>query len=143
MQTTSRALNVTAEVLMAYQNPRVVERYVEEYGGTREEAQRCFDTLKQFLAACALGGGDRVISKPVDNMWHAFILFTKDYHSFCDEYLGCFVHHTPTKNDRTAASARMRTVAEMMFGPVYEDLWPIGATGADCESSSCDCCPAV
>lgn len=32
----------------------------------------------------------------IDNMWHTFLLFTKDYHEFCSNYLGgVFFHHEP------------------------------------------------
>ncbi|MFC3909139.1 hypothetical protein ACFORL_08630 [Legionella dresdenensis] len=32
----------------------------------------------------------------IDNMWHTFLLFTRDYHDFCNEYLnGNFFHHDP------------------------------------------------
>ena len=34
--------------------------------------------------------------KEIDDMWHTFLLFTKDYISFCKEYLGRFFHHSPT-----------------------------------------------
>lgn len=31
----------------------------------------------------------------IDNMWHTFLLFTKDYMSFCDKYFKCYIHHNP------------------------------------------------
>ena len=34
--------------------------------------------------------------KEIDDMWHTFILFTKDYTSFCQEYYGKYLHHQPT-----------------------------------------------
>jgi hypothetical protein len=36
-----------------------------------------------------------MISPIVDEVWHAFILFTSDYAAFCDEVFGRFVHHAP------------------------------------------------
>lgn len=31
----------------------------------------------------------------LDRMWHTFILFTKDYISFCENYFGQILHHEP------------------------------------------------
>ncbi|MBC7542688.1 MAG: hypothetical protein H7338_08155 [Candidatus Sericytochromatia bacterium] len=31
----------------------------------------------------------------IDNMWHAFILYTKDYMAFCETYFGEYMHHEP------------------------------------------------
>ena len=31
----------------------------------------------------------------IDEMWHTFILFTRDYHNFCYKYFSRFIHHTP------------------------------------------------
>lgn len=137
-----RELRRGTDEIMAYENPVVVARYMRDYSASEGDAQRCFNTLKQFLATSVAVDGDRVASKPVDNMWHTFILHTKDYEKFCEEYLGRFVHHVPNEHSSGSASITTRTLAERLFGPVYEDLWPINAVG-DCESSSCDCCPAV
>ncbi len=32
----------------------------------------------------------------LDEMWHTFILFTRDYAQFCHRYLGGYIHHAPT-----------------------------------------------
>ena len=34
-------------------------------------------------------------SKIVDEAWHEFILFTKEYEHFCRQVFGKFLHHTP------------------------------------------------
>ena len=34
--------------------------------------------------------------KEIDDMWHIFLLFTKDYMTFSKKYLGEFFHHSPT-----------------------------------------------
>lgn len=35
----------------------------------------------------------------VDDVWHEFILHTRDYEAFCKEYLGFFLHHVPNDDD--------------------------------------------
>ena len=32
----------------------------------------------------------------MDEMWHTFVLFTKEYAAYCEEKFGRFVHHVPT-----------------------------------------------
>lgn len=29
----------------------------------------------------------------LDELWHAFILHTRDYHAFCDQFFGEYIHH--------------------------------------------------
>lgn len=36
----------------------------------------------------------------VDEMWHTFLLFTEDYHEFCDFHFGFFVDHMPVSEVR-------------------------------------------
>lgn len=33
----------------------------------------------------------------IDEMWHAFILCTREYHYFCNHFFGCYIHHAPNK----------------------------------------------
>jgi len=70
---------------------------------TKKEVDLVFDTLKDFLY---LSKDNRVYlsSYIVDEAWHTFILFTKDYFKFCNEVFGYYLHHSPSisggyKND--------------------------------------------
>lgn len=37
----------------------------------------------------------------IDEMWHTFILLTKDYAAFCQQYFGEFMHHEPEVGNET------------------------------------------
>ncbi|WP_195763576.1 glycine-rich domain-containing protein [Duganella guangzhouensis] len=53
--------------------------------------------LRQFFLA-HLKSGRRFVSMPsqvVDDLWHEFILYTKNYQQFCGRAFGRFLHHTP------------------------------------------------
>lgn len=53
--------------------------------------------LRQFFLAY-LKGGRRFVAMPsqgVDDLWHEFILYTKNYDQFCRQAFGRFLHHTP------------------------------------------------
>jgi hypothetical protein len=65
--------------------------------------------LRQFFLAYLKSGKKNVAmpSRVADDLWHEFILYTKQYQDFCDRAFGAFLHHTPaavmgkTKDDNT------------------------------------------
>jgi hypothetical protein len=53
--------------------------------------------LRQFFIAYLMSG-KRFVSMPsqvADELWHEFILYTREYQDFCDKAFGSFLHHTP------------------------------------------------
>ena len=53
--------------------------------------------LRQFFLAY-LKSGHKFVAMPsqvVDDLWHEFILCTRNYDSFCTRAFGRFLHHTP------------------------------------------------
>jgi hypothetical protein len=53
--------------------------------------------MRQFFLTFLKSGGKRVAmpSQVVDDLWHEFILFTRDYQVFCKAAFGKFLHHAP------------------------------------------------
>ena len=53
--------------------------------------------LRQFFLAYLQGGRQFVAmpSQVVDELWHEFILYTRQYDRFCKRAFGGFFHHTP------------------------------------------------
>lgn len=63
--------------------------------------------LRQFFLA-HLKSGRRYVSMPsqvVDDLWHEFILHTRNYDQFCRHAFGRFLHHTPAVAVGSNASA--------------------------------------
>lgn len=53
--------------------------------------------LRQFFLVYLRANG-RYVSMPsqaVDDLWHEFILYTRDYRDYCKQAFGRFFHHTP------------------------------------------------
>lgn len=53
--------------------------------------------LRQFFLA-HLKSGRQFVAMPsqvADDMWHEFILYTRNYQAFCKQAFGQFFHHTP------------------------------------------------
>jgi len=78
------------------------------------EAQRqeIFAGLQDYFQICR-SAGKRMVAMPsqaVDDAWHEFILFTRQYDSFCRGAFGRFLHHTPAEamSAPTQASAGIR-----------------------------------
>lgn len=64
---------------------------------TMKDCQLVSQGLRQFFLA-HLKSGRKYVSMPsqvVDDLWHEFILYTKNYQHFCQHAFGRFLHHTP------------------------------------------------
>jgi hypothetical protein len=62
-----------------------------------KECQLTANALRQFFMAY-LKSGRKYVSMPsqvADDLWHEFILFTRNYEAFCKGAFGGFLHHTP------------------------------------------------
>jgi hypothetical protein len=82
--------------LLTYYNEDILSRFTDMFEVTDEEALDIFQETKKFLYVCQVDGvfipDDLLI---LDEMWHNFILFTKEYHAFCDRYFNRYFHHLP------------------------------------------------
>ena len=67
------------------------------FAGLREYFQLCREAKKRLVA---------MPSQVVDDAWHEFILFTRQYQQFCERGLGRFLHHTPAEAMRTPTDAQ-------------------------------------
>ena len=60
--------------------------------------------LRQFFLAYLMSG-KRYVSMPsqvADDLWHEFILYTREYDAFCRRAFGGFLHHTPGRGAERA-----------------------------------------
>jgi hypothetical protein len=76
----------------------VFEKFAQARPGLGiKEQQLVARALRQFFLAYLKSGFRRVAmpSRVVDDLWHEFILYTKNYAAFCDYAFGRFLHHTP------------------------------------------------
>ena len=136
-QTTLRETLKPIPEILGYHHQRVIDRYTIDYGVSAEEAQRRFRAFKEFMVVCAVKPGPKVTSEPIDRMWHTFLLFTKDYKSFCEEYLGRFINHEPFERASPETYLETREFAKQYLGVLDESLWPVEAKG-DCSSGCGD-----
>ena len=79
-----------------YSNSAVIERIQRDEGVDLDTARAWFQEMLVFLDLC-----DRskdVLSPPtdVDKAWHAFLLHSRDYATYCHERFGHTIWHDPT-----------------------------------------------
>ena len=94
MEKITQTKNLLAEV-MKYHNEGVVRRISKDTECEYSKAFEIFQDTKRFLFLCGVHGGGLAPSVNIDEGWHSFILFTKDYFDFCLNFFGDFIHHYP------------------------------------------------
>lgn len=123
--------------MLDYHNENVISRFTGMFDITPENAEDIFIETRKFLYLCQLPGiyvtDDLVI---LDEMWHNFILFTKDYQHFCDHCFGGYFHHLPaSKKEKEEAAAKAASNQDVslqeykermrfIMGAVYDNLGP-------------------
>ncbi len=85
--------------IRTYSFPKAVfDKFAVKHPGlTLKERQLVGRGLRQFFLAY-LHGGREFVSMPsqvADDLWHEFILNTREYEAFCRNAFGKFLHHTP------------------------------------------------
>jgi hypothetical protein len=91
------------EEILKYRNNKVIDNLVKYYFKfSKEEAEDIFVEMLKWLWLCANAYQERrkgINNVPqrlniqsgmivLDVVWHVFILHTKDYQDFCNEYFG-------------------------------------------------------
>ena len=84
-----------------YAFPDGLQKKFRESHPQLSDAQRnqLFEGLRQWFMVCNRADRNFVSmpSQAVDNAWHEFILFTRNYNRFCRKAFGRFLHHTPAE----------------------------------------------
>jgi hypothetical protein len=102
--------------LLKYRHEPVIKAYVRDRGGDEEKARDLFTSMLKFLWISEKHISDKKRNpsdtsldfifvmheemRDIDNMWHNFILYTRDYTAFCEKYFGKFLHHQPDIADQ-------------------------------------------
>jgi hypothetical protein len=98
------------ENLLSYTNEDIISRFTDMYKVSDEEAEDIFKETRKFLYICRMPGifipDDLLI---VDEMWHNFILFTREYQRFCNEHFGAYIHHLPASKKEKELQKKINT----------------------------------
>jgi hypothetical protein len=119
--------------LLGYRHEGVVNRFARIHGVSRQRSEVLFvETLKWLWLArrareaappgLVLSVHPEILG--IDEMWHVFLLFTRDYTALCDAQLGGFVHHDPAPDGPREAVDTDVFAAELgvLYGFVHDEL---------------------
>lgn len=137
---------INIENVLAYKNNMVVHKFLESYNMPFEDAEDIFMETKKWLWLCGKAIHQRkngldcpplLITQElfiIDEMWHTFILFTREYSSFCKKYFTHYIHHSPTtklekeefayrkKNAPQELAKEIIKKRELQYNYIYENL---------------------
>lgn len=134
------------ERMLSFRAPEIPRRIAQKVGIPPEEAEILFVETLRYLYVCRQARKIRVPVSPslaLDDGWHNFVLFTKEYARFSEEYAGEFIHHVPDMGEvNKERYIFSRQVAEFLLGPLNPKIWPEVGTAANCCQSipSCKSC---
>ena len=132
------------EAVMAYHHPGLILRLQDKVGLSPAEAEELFADMKRFLFLAGTVFDPLAPTEKIDEAWHNFILFTRDYQRFCRDYFGRFIHHVPVGPDEIASrdgSIIRRTIqaAQEIFGDELSANWGVAARCSDKCKPSTNC----
>jgi hypothetical protein len=121
-----------AEFIRTYRWPPGLLERLEKHrpGLERKNSALVSRGLRQFFIAYLMSG-KRYVSMPsqvADDLWHEFILYTREYDAFCRRAFGGFLHHTPAVvlSEHRKSNEGLRRV--WWYCCKYENIDPVNPT---------------
>lgn len=129
--------------LLNYKNPLVIKRFKRNFPQYQARAESLFIDMLKYLWLSMKHDHDKSLQLTneeldfscvmhhemaiIDEMWHTFILITKDYADFCQRYFGTFLHHTPEVGEHAEDYApldkeKFQRQLELFLSYVYDQL---------------------
>jgi hypothetical protein len=109
-----------------YNAPFLIEKLVKDrIVETPEEAEALFTEVKRYIVICAIDHtkGWHMYSLRIDECWHQFILFTRQYVEFCKQYFGRYIPHSPSNAPEAKSAVSIGTTTFQQFNERYEELF--------------------
>jgi hypothetical protein len=125
-------------MMLDYKNERVLKRYATDYPNNSFSPEEAFRELMKFFWLSLKHDVDKkrcpnnksihfifgihAEMKEIDDMWHTFLLFTKDYMFFCRKYIGKYFHHSPTEESERQSVEAFIADFKLFVSYVYDHL---------------------
>lgn len=132
------------DAIKAYQYPDLCRRFAAKKEITIESAKRLFEGMKEFLYISIISEEPCSPSHMVDEMWHEFITYTRDYRDFCNVYNKGHIDHIPSDEPALEGYIRTRATAKIVFNELDLLCWPEPSEAAlagkcTCSNKGCSC----
>ena len=130
-----------------FQAPYLEEKLISEGKfKNSKEYNKAFTEFKKYVGLTQIADkkGISMLSKDVDKVWHQFLLFTPQYHEFCNKTLGGYLHHVPNTSVTPINPKGKNNFIDSykkIFGKIHK-TWGL-KNSADCDTIFCappPCC---
>ncbi len=119
-------LNSRLDNILAFEAPYLIEKLLKNaVVDTAEEADELFREVKRYLVLANLDQ-DRswnMYSLRIDEVWHQFILFTRQYTEFCNRFFGRYVPHNPSNAPKVELARPVETTTFEQFYARYLEVF--------------------
>jgi len=124
-------------MIEVYDFGKVRDRVLKDGAVSLEEVDDAIVEFRRFLALICLGNsGLAMMSGAVDEIWHAFILHTRDYADFCQQVRGRFIHHQPASESTPVPDSSKSAFVEA-YHSTFGAIPAIWGKAADCDYAKC------
>ncbi|MFY3791820.1 hypothetical protein ACOQFO_09005 [Ureibacillus sp. MALMAid1270] len=97
------------------------------------------ENLKRYYVVALLDPENmHAVSNYVDPFWHIHLVFTKEYHAFCNEVFGQYIHHSPLQRENRemvnhvrALYKYTREIYDEIFTSVDDNWWPAAESATE------------
>jgi hypothetical protein len=124
--------------LAQYKNPKLIQRYNKDFPDNTLPAEEALQEILKYLWLTQKHFQDKQANPQdenldfpcdvhsemiqMDDMWHTFLLFTVDYHEFCQRYFGKFIHHVPNMHENVITPEEFEVKFTRYLSYVYDHL---------------------
>jgi hypothetical protein len=131
-------MTIKLSEILQYKNSHVIQRYEKDYDTNKLDAEMALQEVLKYLWISEKHERDRKKDpdnmelhfdcavhfemKEIDDMWHTFILFTREYAEFCQCYFGRFMHHAPNVAQEKPTPEKFSQEFERYLSYVYDHL---------------------
>lgn len=99
---------------------RVKKRVLKKNQWSDQEYDVYLYGVKQFFLLSAVLKSVPMFSKEVDEIWHGMLMFTREYQTFCDHFIGEMIHHEPTISQEKIETGALRAEFDWLYSQFFE-----------------------
>lgn len=126
------------EQVLKYENCNIIKRFNKEFSQSSLTAEEALANLIKYFWLCRKHELDKANNPhdeslqfeccihtemtDIDNMWHTFLLFTRDYHDFCSKYFFKFIHHVPNTGEHKLSREEFVIDFTLYLSYIYDNL---------------------